>query len=60
MSDYVIVNCSKCDREYKVKKDVILSCSGRKDILCSTCGDVLIIAVAVRGLKKEFISGVSR
>lgn len=60
MGDYVIVNCSKCDREYKVEKDVILSCSGRKPILCSTCGDVLVPPVAVRGLKEEFISGVSR
>lgn len=60
MSDYVCVYCDKCKHEYKIEKDVILSYSGRKPILCSTCGDVLIIAVAVRGLKEEFISGVSR
>lgn len=53
MSGYVMVYCGKCEHEYKIKDFVILSWSGRKDILCSTCGDVLIIKEGVKLLKVD-------
>lgn len=60
---YTVIYCHKCDKEYKVEHDVILSYSGRKNILCSSCGDVLLnrrlIIYIKQELSKKELSGVS-
>ena len=60
MCSYLWFYCDKCKHEYKIEKDVIYSYSGRKNLLCSTCGDVLIHSAEVREIKKDIMSGVSR
>jgi len=51
MSNYTLIYCSGCAYEYEIEDSIITSYSGREDILCSTCGDVLFSKELIKCMK---------